>query len=233
MGTTTTDIVQKLWNLCTLLREDGVTYHQYVTKLTYLLFLKMMKEQKREAALPRSCRWDDLTALEGVEQLDFYKQLLLALGKANNRLVRDIYENAGSTLKKPKTLAALVKAFDELDWYSAEREGLGEEARRLALMNMLLHDIEGDLRPGDTLSPLGAQLTKADVILTNPPFGTKAGGGKPSRDDFTFPTSNKQLAFVEHVYRGLKPGGRAAIVVPDNVMFADNVGRENPHRPDG
>lgn len=316
MATSTTDIVQKLWNLCTLLREDGVTYHQYVTELTYLLFLKMMKEQKREKALPAGYHWANLTALEGVEQLDFYKRLLLELGKAPNRLVRDIYENASTTLKKPKTLAALVKAFDELDWYSGEREGLGdlyeglleknanevksgagqyftprplvramvecvrpkagelvqdpaagtggflieadryvkeqtdklynldaglqefqrkrafhgmelvEETRRLALMNLLLHDIEGDLRPGDTLSPLGAQLPKADVIITNPPFGTKAGGGKPSRDDFTFPTSNKQLAFIEHIYRALKPGGRAAVVVPDNVLFEDNVGRE-------
>src|ERR1700721_2827173 len=95
MGTTTTDIVQKLWNLCTLLREDGVTYHQYVTEMTYLLFLKMMKEQKREAALPKGLRWDDLTSKDGVEQLDFYKRLLLELGKASNRLVRDIYENAG------------------------------------------------------------------------------------------------------------------------------------------
>jgi type I restriction enzyme M protein len=316
MGTVTTDIVSKLWNLCTLLREDGVTYHQYVTELTFLLFLKMMKEQKREAALPKGYRWDDLNALEGVEQLDFYKRLLLELGKASNKLVRDIYENAGTTLKKPKTLAALVKAFDDIDIFGNDKENLGDlyeglleknaaevksgagqyftprplvrtmvevikpqagemvqdpaagtagflieadryvkgrtdnlfdlkaeqqtfqkkralygmelvdEARRLALMNMLLHDIEGDLRPGDTLSPLGAQLPKADVILTNPPFGTKAGGGKPSRDDFTFPTSNKQLAFLEHVYRGLKPGGRAAIVVPDNVLFEDNVGRE-------
>jgi type I restriction enzyme M protein len=65
------------------------------------------------------------------------------------------------------------------------------------------------------------------VILTNPPFGTKKGGGRPTRPDFsiTADTSNKQLAFVEHVVRALKPGGRAAIVVPDNVLFEDGVGR--------
>lgn len=126
MATSATDIVQKLWNLCTLLKEDGVTYHQYVTELTYLLFLKMMKEQGREEALPKEYRWGQLTKLEGVEQLDFYKRLLLELGKAKNRMVRDIYENATTTLKKPKTLALLVKAFDELDWYSSEREGVGD-----------------------------------------------------------------------------------------------------------
>jgi type I restriction enzyme M protein len=126
MATATTDIVQKLWNLCTLLKEDGVTYHQYVTELTYLLFLKMMKEQKREDALPKGLRWDALTSKEGVEQLEFYKRLLLDMGGAKNRLVRDIYETATTTLTKPKTLAMLVRAFDELDWYSGEREGLGD-----------------------------------------------------------------------------------------------------------
>lgn len=79
----------------------------------------------------------------------------------------------------------------------------------------------------DTLSADGATLPKADLVLTNPPFGTKKGGGRPARDDFstTAETSNKQLAFVEHVIRALKPGGRAAVVVPDNVLFEDGVGR--------
>ncbi len=67
-------------------------------------------------------------------------------------------------------------------------------------------------------------MPKADVILTNPPFGTKKGGGRPTRDDFTYPTSNKQLAFLQHIYRGLKPGGRAAVVLPDNVLFEENTG---------
>ena len=62
------------------------------------------------------------------------------------------------------------------------------------------------------------------MILTNPPFGTKKGGGLPTRDDFTYPTSNKQLCFLQHIYRGLKPGGRAAVVLPDNVLFEDGAG---------
>jgi type I restriction enzyme M protein len=91
-------------------------------------------------------------------------------------------------------------------------------------MNAMLHGIESDLILGDTLSPTGARLPKADVILANPPFGTKRGGGRPTRDDFTYVTGNKQLAFLQHVYRGLKPGGRAAIVVPDNVLFEEGTG---------
>jgi type I restriction enzyme M protein len=82
-------------------------------------------------------------------------------------------------------------------------------------------------RPCQASRPDGERLPKADLVLTNPPFGTKKGGGRPTRSDFsvTADTSNKQLAFVEHVVRALKPGGRAAIVVPDNVLFEDNVGQ--------
>jgi type I restriction enzyme M protein len=102
---------------------------------------------------------------------------------------------------------------------------LVQDAHRLLLMNMMLHGIEGNVTLGDTLAPDGQRLAKANVILTNPPFGTKKGGGLPSRDDFTYPTSNKQLAFLQHIYRSLKPGGRAAVVLPDNVLFEDGQGR--------
>jgi type I restriction enzyme M protein len=66
----------------------------------------------------------------------------------------------------------------------------------------------------------------ATLILSNPPFGTKKGGGLPTRGDLTFETSNKQFAFLQHIYRALKPGGRAAVVLPDNVLFEGNVGRQ-------
>jgi type I restriction enzyme M protein len=100
------------------------------------------------------------------------------------------------------------------------------DVQRLALMNAMLHDIEGDIILGDTLGPTGTKLPKADVILTNPPFGTKKGGGGGERDDITFPTSNKQLVFLQHVYRGLEPGGRAAVVLPDNVLFEEGIGQK-------
>jgi len=57
---TTQDIVQKLWSLCHILRDDGITYHEYVTELTYLLFLKMAKETETETQLPKGHRWDDV-----------------------------------------------------------------------------------------------------------------------------------------------------------------------------
>jgi type I restriction enzyme M protein len=313
--TSTRDIVQQLWSLCHVLRDDGITYHEYVTELTYLLFLKMAEETGTDAQIPEGWRWSDLTALEGVEQLTFYRQLLIHLGTNGSSRVQAIYANAQTSLRQPRNLAKLVADIDDLDWYSAREEGLGDlyeglleknanekksgagqyftpralieaivtlvapkagevisdpaagtlgflicadahikaetddlfdlpeaaqefqrrqafygvelvpDTRRLAMMNAMLHGIEGDIVLGDTLSPIGQDLPKSDVILTNPPFGTKKGGGRPTRDDFTFPTSNKQLAFLQHIYRNLKPGGRAAVVLPDNVLFEDNTGQ--------
>lgn len=311
---TTAEIVQKLWRLCDVLRDDGITYHEYVTELTFLLFLKMAKETGTEKQLPAGYRWGDLEAKDGVEQLNFYRAMLLHLGTQGKQRVQEIYVNAQTALKVPKNLKKLVDDIDDLDWYSARTEGLGDlyeglleknasekksgagqyftprplidamvsvmkpqpgetvqdpaagtcgfliaadryvksktdenftltkaqqdfqrtkafygvelvpDAHRLALMNLMLHGMESQLLLGDTLSPLGAGLPRADVVLTNPPFGTKKGGGKPTRDDLTFETSNKQLAFVQHVVRSLVPGGRAGVVVPDNVLFEEGTG---------
>ncbi len=95
--------------------------------------------------------------------------------------------------------------------------------RRLALMNLYLHQVEPHISLGDSIYEApGAD--RFDVILTNPPFGTRGANQAPERDDFVVSTSNKQLNFIQHVMTTLKPGGRAAVVVPDNVMFADQAG---------
>ncbi len=77
----TQEIVAKLWNLCNVLRDDGITYHQYVTELTYILFLKMAKETGSEENIPEGYRWDDLLARKGLELKSFYKDLLDYLGE--------------------------------------------------------------------------------------------------------------------------------------------------------
>ncbi len=95
--------------------------------------------------------------------------------------------------------------------------------RRLALMNLYLHQVEPHIRLGDSIYETPSS-ERFDVVLTNPPFGTKGANQAPDRDDFVVQTSNKQLNFVQHVLTILKPGGRAAIVVPDNVLFAQQAG---------
>jgi|SRR5579862_919535 len=95
--------------------------------------------------------------------------------------------------------------------------------RRLALMNLYLHQVEPRISLGDSIYE-APDSVRFDVILTNPPFGTKGANQAPDRDDFVVSTSNKQLNFIQHVLTTLKPGGRAAVVVPDNVLFASQAG---------
>jgi type I restriction enzyme M protein len=100
---------------------------------------------------------------------------------------------------------------------------LVDRPRRMALMNLYLHNIEPQITLGDSIyGPAGAR--RFDVVLTNPPFGTRGANQAPDRDDFTVRTSNKQLNFVQHVLTILKSGGRAAVVLPDNCLFADQAG---------
>lgn len=313
---TTQEIVSKLWNLCNVLRDDGITYHQYVTELTYILFLKMAKETGAESLIPEEYRWDRLASKSGIELKKFYKELLVYLGENCTGRVREIYQGASTNIDEPKNLEKIITTIDGVDWFSAKEEGLGnlyeelleknanekksgagqyftprvlidvmtklikpqpgercndpacgtfgfmisasqyvrsqtddffdldadmakferEEAftgcelvhdtHRLALMNAMLHGIDGKILLGDTLSSDGMSMKDYDVVLTNPPFGTKKGGERATRDDFTFPTSNKQLNFLQHIYRSLKSNGkaRAAVVLPDNVLFADGDG---------
>ena len=315
---TTQEIVSKLWNLCNVLRDDGITYHQYVTELTYILFLKMAKETGAESQIPEAYRWDSLTVKSGIELKKFYKELLSHLGESCTGRVREIYQGAATNIDEPKNLEKIIITIDGLDWFSAREEGLGNlyeglleknanekksgagqyftprmlidmmtrlvkpqpkercndpacgtfgfmiaahryvatqtddffdldadtaaferteaftgtelvhDTHRLALMNAMLHNMEGTITLGDTLSNLGKGMRGYDVVLTNPPFGTKKGGERATRDDFTYTTSNKQLNFLQHIYRSLKEDGkaRAAVVLPDNVLFADGEGEK-------
>lgn len=319
------DIVQKLWSLCDVLRDDGINYSDYVTELVLLLFIKMEHENAQsgllsEHKLPEYARWPMLAGMSGLPLLTTYKSILLQLNQSSDPLIAAIYADAQTRLKEPRHLEQLIKALDGIDWFSARHDGLGDlyeglleknasetksgagqyftprplidsmvalvkpqpgetvqdpaagtagfliaadayirahtdnlydlsqkqrsfqrnkaflgmelvpNTRRLALMNCLLHGIEGDdegvVHLGNTLGSAGSSLPKSDIILTNPPFGTAKGGGGPTRDDLTFATSNKQLAFLQHVVRHLKNGGRAAVVLPDNVLFESGVGAD-------
>jgi|SRR5579859_288304 len=102
-------------------------------------------------------------------------------------------------------------------------QDLVERPRRLALMNLYLHGLEPHIERKDSIYQI-PDARHFDVVMTNPPFGTKGANQAPTRDDFTVETSNKQLNFIQHVMTILKPGGRAAVVVPDNCLFADQAG---------
>src|SRR6266496_3992971 len=117
--------------------------------------------------------------------------------------------------------------FDRADYFIRKKVYHGQDLvprpRRLALMNLFLHGVEPHIYLGDTIyDPFRGE--KNDVILTNPPFGTRGANQAPEREDFTIETSNKQLNFLQHVLTALKPGGRAAIVLPDNCLFEGKAG---------
>ena len=100
------------------------------------------------------------------------------------------------------------------------------DAHRLALMNAYLHNVPANIECMDSLSSNAKKFKEFDVVLTNPPFGTKKGGERPTRDDISFRTSNKQLNFLQVIYRSLKADGKArcAVVLPDNVLFVGGDG---------
>lgn len=315
--TTTSDIVAKLWKECKTLQSAGVSYHNYVTELTFLLFLKMMEETNQEERIPNGYCWAELAKREGIEQLEYYRKMLLDLGnpkKTSDPVVLAIFTDAQTHIRLPKDLKALTTAIDKLDWFSAREDGLGDlyegllekttaatktkagqyftprplidsivrvikpqageiiqdpaagtggflvaadryikdhtddlyelseteahfqrhnafvghewvpDTHRLCLMNLILHGIQGSVACEDTLSPSGESLGKAEVILTNPPFNKMTG--TVNRIDFSVTAAERvgPMPFLEHAVRALKPGGRTAIVMPDNILFGDGVG---------
>lgn len=119
------EIVKKLWNLCNVLRDDGITYQEYVTELTYILFLKMCKETESESQIPEKYRWEQLLSKEGIELKKFYKELLEHLGEECYGRIREIYNGARSNIDEPKNLEKIIRTIDQFDWYSAKEEGLG------------------------------------------------------------------------------------------------------------
>lgn len=317
MALGTQEIVNKLWSLCNVLRDDGITYHQYINELTYILFLKMAEETSQDQNIPEGYRWENLVDKEGLELANFYRELLLKLGTEGAGKVQEIYANAQTNIHEPANLAKIIKNIDALDWYEAREEGLGDmyeglleknanekrsgagqyftprplinvmvrlldpttnermndpscgtygfmiaahhyltekydiyklseaeneflvneafsggelvkDTHRLALMNAFLHGLKGNITQGDSLSSEGEKMKNFDIVLANPPFGTKKGGERPTRTDLSFPTANKQLNFLQSIYRSLhtRGGARAAVVLPDNVLFEDGDGQK-------
>ena len=320
--------VQKLWNYCNVLRDDGVSYGDYVEQLTYLLFLKMDDEQtkppfNRLSKIPKNLNWESLLKKDGDELEVHYRHILGSLGKEKG-MIGVIFRKAQNKIQDPAKLKRLVMLIEGeetwmgmgIDVKGAIYEGLlqknAEDTKsgagqyftpraliksmvkvirpkpgeticdpacgtggfllashdliskypldveqkqflregtfrgwdivdsvvRLCTMNLYLHGIGGEESPIITDDALASDPgNRFDIVLTNPPFGKKSsitivnGEGKIEkesltyqRNDFWATTSNKQLNFLQHVKTLLKINGRAAIVVPDNVLFEGGAG---------
>lgn len=326
MSNESVTIVQKLWNYCNVLRDDGFSYGDYVEQLTFLLFLKMGDEQakflKKSSIIPEDYSWSSIKSKDGEKLESHYRALLQGLSKEKG-LLGVIFRKAQSRIQDPAKLKRLIALIDEETWIGLDIDVKGEiyegllqknaediksgagqyftprslikamvevtrpkpmeticdpacgtggfflaaheylktypldkdqkeflkyhtfngvdivdAVVRLCVMNLYLHGIGGDDSPIDCNDSL---LSKPDIyfdiVLTNPPFGKKSSititnsEGKAAkevliyeREDFWATTSNKQLNFLQHVRSLLKINGRAAIVVPDNVLFEGDTG---------
>jgi type I restriction enzyme M protein len=321
-------IVQRLWNYCNVLRDDGVSYGDYVEQLTYLLFLKMADEQtkppfNKPSTIPKGFDWQSLLEKDGDALESHYRRILETLGKEKGML-GVIFRRAQNKIQDPAKLKRLTELINDETWTGLDidvkgtiYEGLLEKNAediksgagqyftprplikaivevvrpepgmtvydpacgtggfllathdyisknyqldkdqkrflkfntlggkdivgsvvRLCVMNLYLHGIGGEESPiedGDSL--ISDPGSRYDMVLTNPPFGKKSSitlvnsEGRADREslvyerqDFWASTSNKQLNFLQHVKTLLKINGRAAIVVPDNVLFEGGAG---------
>ncbi|MFA5346179.1 MAG: class I SAM-dependent DNA methyltransferase [Candidatus Omnitrophota bacterium] len=322
------EIVQKVWNYCDVLRDDGVSYGDYVEQLTYLLFLKMSDERDElyhDSEIPAKYNWKSLKKLEGEPLEGHYITIMRELGKQKNGLIGRIFLKSMNKIQDPAKLKRLINMIDNEKWLGLDidikgviyeglleknaqdtKGGAGqyftpralikamvevmkpqpgmkicdpacgtggfllnafdyvfkkfptlsqgdkkfmvnealygvdivESVARLCAMNMYLHGIGAKRCPVEVVDALAAKSTEHfDMVLTNPPFGKKSSttiigeDGKAAkekdsyeRDDFWTTTSNKQLNFVQHIASILKVQGRAAVVVPDNVLFEGGAG---------
>lgn len=330
MNTPSATIVQRLWNYCNVLRDDGVSYGDYVEQLTYLLFLKMADEQVRELGkaplVPADLGWPSLLGRDGEALEAHYRHILAELSKGAG-LIPVIFRKAQNRIQDPAKLRRLIDLIDGETWIGLDMDVKGEiyeglleknaqdiksgagqyftprplikaivdvmrlapgrticdpacgtggfllaaydyivahhspldrdqwdhlrrqalhgweivdSTARLCVMNLYLHGIgaNGDSSPIRVADSLAADPgDRFDMVLTNPPFGKKSSvtyvtdegeirRESPTvvRDDFWTSTGNKQLNFVQHVKTLLKINGRAAVVVPDNVLFEGGAG---------
>lgn len=324
---TATAIVQKLWSYCNVLRDDGMSYADYVEQLTFLLFLKMADERSKPPFLsltpiPSEVGWRGLLSTKESELLSHYQKTLSALGDRGD-LFGSIYKTALSKFRDPAKFKLVIKEIDSIEWAKIDSDVKGEayegllektatdgkagagqyftprpvveaitevmclspqdticdpaagtggfllsafkamvaQARsdaeikrisenaihavelvdsvaRLCLMNLVLHGVGGKVNPVKIEDALEKKPEKLySVVMANPPFGRKGSvtfisqdGGGPkdplsiNRDDFWASTSNKQLNFVQHIFSMLEVNGRAAVVLPDNVLFEGGAG---------
>ena len=307
-------LTKKVWNLATTLSGQGVGYTDYVTQLTYLLFLKMDAENEKlfeeTSSIPEGYRWSNLIELDGLDLIEQYEKTLKILSEQDN-LIGTIFTKAQNKIDKPVYLKKVISMIDEEQWlvmdgdvkgaiYESILEKNGQDKKSgagqyftprpliqaivdcvqpkigetvcdpacgtggfllaaydcmkqqsqdkdkrdflnnkalhgvdntplvvtLASMNLYLHGIGTDRSPIACEDSLEKEPdTLVDVILANPPFGTRpAGSVDINRPDFYVETKNNQLNFLQHIMLMLKAGGRAAVVLPDNVLFEGGAG---------
>jgi len=153
----TSSIISKVWNFANVLRDDGVSYGDYLEQITYLLFLKLADEfskppYNRTLPIPKQYSWESLTSKSGIELEDHYSHLLRELAKTKG-ILGQIFTKSQNKIQDPAKLSKLIKMIDEEEW------------------SLLSADIKGEIYEGlleknaeDTKSGAGQYFTPRPLI---------------------------------------------------------------------
>lgn len=130
MSENSTSIISKVWGMCGPLRDDGVSYGDYLEQLTYLIFLKMSDEYskppyKRQTGIPDGYGWNDMNLLKGVELEEKYRSILEKLGEQSGILGK-IFKGAMNKVNNPAVLSRIVSMIDTEKWVSMSSDVKGE-----------------------------------------------------------------------------------------------------------
>jgi len=166
MANESTTIVQKLWNYCNVLRDDGVSYGDYVEQLTYLLFLKMADEQKKPpfnkpSIIPEDIDWQSLVEKDGNALEVHYRHILDTLGKEKGML-GVIFRKSQNRIQDPAKLKRLIKLIDDETW-----TGLDIDVKSEIYEGLLQKNAE-DIKSGAGQYFTPRPLIKAMVAVMRP-----------------------------------------------------------------
>lgn len=130
MANESASIVQKFWNYCNVLRDDGVSYGDYVEQLTYLLFLKMADEQtkppfNKPSIIPKGLDWQSLVSIDGEELEVHYRYILNTLGKEKGML-GVIFRKSQNKVQDPAKLKRLIMLINDETWVGLDIDVKGE-----------------------------------------------------------------------------------------------------------
>ena len=240
MANNSATIVQKLWNYCNVLRDDGVSYGDYVEQLTYLLFLKMAEEQSelplggKASTIPKEYNWSSLQKLDGTALEFHYRKILENLGKSKGML-GIIFRKSQNKIQDPAKLKRLISMIDEETWTGLDIDVKGDIYEGLLQKNA--EDTKSGAGQYFTPRPLIKAMVEAcrpepEMEICDPACGT--GGFFLAAHDFIANPDNysldkdhkKHLRF--NMFKGWEIVDGAARLCAMNLYLHGIGGEESP-----
>ncbi len=161
-------LTKKVWTLATTLAGQGIGFTDYITQLTYLLFLKMDDENVKlfgdDSAIPEGCRWTDLIDLDGLDLIEQYEKTLKELSEQSN-LIGTIYTKAQNKIDKPVYLKKVITMINEEQWLVMDGDVKG------AIYESILEKNGQDKKSGAGQYFTPRSLISTMVDVTRPQIG--------------------------------------------------------------